>query len=186
MLVLAACASKVDSRGWCDINGSVSNTERDTYEGLKVYLTTPSTSPVLLSGDQSAQAGVIDSCEVSDGRFRFALVDSSKSRVLQLVLPAHQLDSFPSTLPVVIEHGVVSVRMGSSVSTGGTALNDKLQDFLLARSNLFDAVTTDTTGNALSRFAGEFSKLLLTTLNQNKDNVLGEYIYQQYHEKFKN
>ena len=116
MLVLTVCACTSVPKG-CTIEGTVKD---KNYEGKQVYLRhalTPET---------------YDSTIVKNGTFRFTLGETSPE-VSLLVLKASSDDLFPVTLPVVTEKGVVKVVLGELVLTSGTDLNDRLQDFLLAR-----------------------------------------------------
>ena len=121
IVVLSLCACTSVPKG-CTIEGTVKD---KSYEGKQVYLRhtlTPET---------------YDSTIVKNGTFRFALGETSPG-VSLLVLKASSDDLFPITLPVATEKGTVKVSLGELVLTSGTALNDKLQDFLLAVDRFSD------------------------------------------------
>lgn len=178
LVAFAACQSR-HAGGWCTVSGTVGKAETARYEGCTVYLTTPSTDYVLLAADSAAGAKVMDSCRVAGGRFSFSLADTLPAQMAQLVLPASARDSFPSTLLVVLEGGRIAVLMGETVYTGGTSLNDRLQDFLIARSNLNDVALSGDSA-AYTNHAKALSDLVLATIRQNRDNVLGAYLIKQY------
>ena len=97
--------------------------------------------------------------------------------IIQLVNPADSIDFL--SMPVVIEGGKVQVEIGEYVTTQGTALNFRLQEFLndlQATRDSFkkmDATQVETMKKTFSEF---YRQQILT----NKDNVLGRYIYDSY------
>lgn len=141
----------------------------DGYEGRHVYLET--------TGDAQT---VVDSALVKDGRFSFSLNDSIP-QVYQLVLKETDDDIFPILLPVVSEKGNLYVSMGELVYTSGSPLNDCLQDFLLAVSNLGDRKMENEAD--LEKYKADYAALLEGFILQNADNVVGEYIYRTYRSK---
>lgn len=157
--VLASCAPSGDG---CTIKGKV----RDkAYEGKTVYLCDPFTS------------AACDSAAIDDASFRFT-VEGKDAEVLLLKLKSSADDLFPITLPVVVERGVVNVVLGETVLTSGTPLNDKLQDFLLAVDHFSDQANAS--GKEVEDIRKDFMKLLETSILQNSDNGVGEYIYRAY------
>lgn len=163
ILLLTACGG---NGGTAPFIGKVT---LDGYEGRHVYLET--------TGDAQT---VADSALVKDGRFSFNLNDSTP-KVYRLVLKETDDDIFPIILPIVSEKGNLYVSMGELVYTSGTPLNDRLQDFLLAVSNLGDRKMENEAD--LDKYRTDYAALLEGFILQNADNVVGEYIYRTYHSK---
>ncbi len=165
IVVLSLCACTSVPKG-CTIEGTVKD---KSYEGKQVYLRhtlTPET---------------YDSTIVKNGTFRFALGETSPG-VSLLVLKASSDDLFPITLPVATEKGTVKVSLGELILTSGTALNDKLQDFLLAVDRFSDE--TGKKGENQEKIRKDFSSLLESSILQNRDNEVGVYIFRNYGSRF--
>ena len=163
VLLLTACGGNGDTAPF------IGKVTLDGYEGRHVYL----------EMTDDAQT-VVDSALVKDGRFSFNLNDSTP-QVYQLVLKETDDDIFPILLPIVSEKGNLYVSMGELVYTSGTPLNDKLQDFLLAVSNLGDRKLENEAD--LEKYKADYAALLQGFILQNADNVVGEYIFRTYHSK---
>lgn len=163
VLLLTACGGNGNTAPF------IGKVTLDGYEGRHVYL----------EMTDDAQT-VVDSALVKDGRFSFNLNDSTP-QVYQLVLKETDDDIFPILLPIVSEKGSLYVSMGELVYTSGTPLNDKLQDFLLAVSNLGDRKLENEAD--LEKYKADYAALLQGFILQNADNVVGEYIFRTYHSK---
>lgn len=163
VLLLTACGGNGNTAPF------IGKVTLDGYEGRHVYL----------EMTDDAQT-VVDSALVKDGRFSFNLNDSTP-QVYQLVLKETDDDIFPILLPIVSEKGNLYVSMGELVYTSGTPLNDKLQDFLLAVSNLGDRKLENEAD--LEKYKADYAALLQGFILQNADNVVGEYIFRTYHSK---
>ena len=163
VLLLTACGGNGNTAPF------IGKVTLDGYEGRHVYL----------EMTDDAQT-VVDSALVKDGRFSFNLNDSTP-QVYQLVLKETDDDIFPILLPIVSEKGNLYVSMGELVYTSGTPLNDKLQDFLLAVSNLGDRKLENEAD--LEKYKADYATLLQGFILQNADNVVGEYIFRTYHSK---
>lgn len=122
-----------------------------------------------------------DSAEVKKGRFRF------KGNIIQPVVKEiyAELDGNAyNYVPVVLEPGSIIVVLDTIVYTGHTPLNEKMQDFLIAKSNFID---TNVQRDSLSvDFPIHFSSLLKEYILKNSDNVVGEYLYKGYSTKLTN
>ena len=163
VLLLTACGGNGNTAPF------IGKVTLDGYEGRHVYL----------EMTDDAQT-VVDSALVKDGRFSFNLNDSTP-QVYQLVLKETDDDIFPILLPIVSEKGNLYVSMGELVYTSGTPLNDKLQDFLLAVSNLGDRKLENEAD--LEKYKADYAALLQGFILQNAGNVVGEYIFHTYHSK---
>lgn len=160
--LLWACTS---TSGECTIKGVVST---EGYEGKCVFLYHTLTSEAY------------DSTLVKNGHFSFHLNDSMP-QVSLLVLKASEDDLFPITLPIVTEQGTIRVSMGELVLTSGTALNNNLQDFLLAVDQFRDKVQNSE--NDIQQVKNDFSSLLEASILQNIENAVGVYIFRAYHSR---
>lgn len=94
-----------------------------------------------------------------------------------LVNPADSIDRME--MPVVIEGGTVSVEIGEYISTTGTPLNHKVQEFLNSLQGCKDALRLkqDATPEEVT---GVFSDFYLQQILANRDNVVGRYLYRAY------
>ena len=86
---------------------------------------------------------------------------------------------FPIILPVVSEKGHIRVSMGELVLTSGTPLNDNLQDFLLAVSNLSDKAMKQEKLD-INQVKADLAKLVEAAVMQNIQTPVGAYIYRMY------
>ena len=143
----------------------------DDYEGKWVYLETTTN-----------KSQRIDSVLVKNGSFSFTFTDSVP-QVYRLVLGMSHDDVFPITLPIVSEKGFIRVFMGEKVLTSGTPLNDSLQDFLLAVSNLLDKTIIKEQSD-MKQINADFVLLLEGAVMQNINTPVGAYIYRNYADRF--
>lgn len=164
-LLLISCGGNITVA-----EGLIGNVTMDGYEGRKVYLETTDVNP-----------SIVDSATVVDGKFAFTFNDTVP-QVYRLVLTASDYDRFPITLPVVSEKGQVKVVMGELVLTSGTALNDALQDFLLAVSNFTDKAMKQEEPD-MNKVSEDFAKLVEGAVMGNIDTPVGVYIYRSYQSK---
>ena len=127
-----------------------------------------------------AEQRVLDTLNIVDRTISIERTDTASMpyvAIIQLVNPADSIDFL--SMPVVIEGGKVQVEIGEYVTTQGTALNFRLQEFLndlQATRDSFkkmDASQLETMKKTFSEF---YRQQILT----NKDNVLGRYIYDSY------
>lgn len=119
-----------------------------------------------------------DSVVVKNGRFRME-GEVAKPVLRQLYM---EIDgAFHNYLPIVLEQGVIQVVFDTMVYTGNTPLNERMQDFLLAKSNFIDNhVAGD---SVVPAFSVQFSSFLKDEILKNSDNLIGEYIYRAYSTK---
>lgn len=160
LLAFSSCISK------STLNGKVADIK---YEGKEVYLCNP------------YSYNLLDSTTVEDGSFSFHLTDSIPT-VYILMLKTSADDKLPMTLPVVGGDGNVKVRLGESVITSGTSLNDSMQDFLLAMDAFYENATQSS--SASEDLLPAFQKFLEEQILRNKSNIVGVYIYQSYKSSF--
>lgn len=162
MLLAVACSPECGYR----INGFA---EASRFEGRTVYLT-----------DMQSNSIRYDSTVVRNGKFLFsdsADVAHPYIRVLSVQIP----DSImPYCLPVVIENGQITARLGDLVCTSGTNLNDKLQDFLLGMDQFISSISKHREWSA-EDVKSNFADYFVEHISANADNVVGVYIYEVYH-----
>ena len=129
-----------------EINGSAPLPE---FEGKMVYM-------------KDASSGQpIDSAEIIHGKF--ASIRASKS-------------GLEYRLPVVIENGSIQADISDVVCTGGTMLNERMQDFLMA----VDEYSTACENKQTEQIKSGFADLLKKYIEINDDNAIGEYIRTAY------
>lgn len=135
------------------------------FEGKMVYMKDVSTDLPL------------DSAEIINGKFAFA--DTTKVEIpIVKILSIHASKmGLEYRLPVVIENGSIQACVSDVVCTKGTALNEQMQDFLLA----VDAYSATCTGRSVEQIKSGFSDLLKKYIEINRDNAIGEYIQTAYH-----
>lgn len=122
----------------------------------------------------------LDSVPLEGGRFAFQVTDSVATPyavVVRLVSPQDALDNLD--MPVMVESGTVSLRLGEYIYTSGTPLNQKVQDFLNALQQFKDGfqLADHQSSNQLQTAYSEFYRQQILS---NRDNVLGAYIYHDY------
>lgn len=159
ILILGACTS---FKGY-QIKGTAT---LPAFEGKTVYL-------------KDAYNNVAyDSTQITKGQFSFAdttVVTDPQVRILSI----HTNDTgLEYRLPVVLENGVIEATIGNIVSTGGTSLNDDMQDFLLA----IDAYSATCTDKSVEQIKSGFTELLKQYIEKNKDNIISIYIPKAYQE----
>ena len=79
-------------------------------------------------------------------------------------------------LPVVIENGSIQAYISDVVCTGGTMLNERMQDFLMA----VDEYSTACENKQTEQIKSGFADLLKKYIEINDDNAVGEYIRTAY------
>ena len=79
-------------------------------------------------------------------------------------------------LPVVIENGSIQAYISDVVCTGGTMLNERMQDFLMA----VDEYSTACENKQTEQIKFGFADLLKKYIEINDDNAVGEYIRTAY------
>lgn len=169
--LFASCASSYNVQG----SSSVS-----ALDGSKLYL----------KAFKSGEVKNIDSCDVVHGEFHFAgLLDS--------VRMANLFMDDESILPVVLEEGEISVKIGPAGPTvGGTPLNDSLYRFIDKHNQLInqmnelghkqnqmilEGIDEQTIAEQLNteaaKIAAEEDELVTKFVETNFDNVLGPGVF---------
>lgn len=159
-VLIAACSA---SPGY-KIDGTVKDA---SFEGKIVYLK-----------DSYNRSKIYDSVQIAHGKFHFSDSTGIISPYMRLLsLPAHESGAYE--LPVVIENGHIRAEVGEIICTSGTALNDKLQDFLLGMDEFQDAMYKNKDFDE-KRVMKHFSDFLEGHITTNADNIVGVYIYKVY------
>lgn len=158
---LTACSETSAGPG-CHIKGEISFEEYKT-----VFLIAP-------SGER------IDSCEVQNGRFYLEKADNIAEPYVAIIhMTAEQDSTDRLDMPVAIENGTIKVELGGYIELSGTPLNVRIKEFLDALQHCKDGV------NAKEKITPEeiatvFSEFYKQQILSNKDNVVGQYIYNNY------
>lgn len=134
--VLTSCASSYNVQGSSSISA---------LDGNKLYL----------KAIKNGAVRNIDSCDVVHGEFHFnGLLDSV--RIAQLFMDDE------SILPVVLEEGEITVKLGpAGPSVGGTPLNDSLYHFIDRHNQLI---------NQMNELSHKHSQMLLEGIDENEIN----------------
>ena len=74
----------------------------------------------------------IDSAEIIHGKFDFSDTGTIVSPVVKVLSIRASKSGLEYRLPVVIENGSIQAYISDVVCTGGTMLNERMQDFLMA------------------------------------------------------
>lgn len=134
------------------------------FEGKKVYMKDAGTDlPV-------------DSTEIINGKFVFTDTATIASPVVKILSIPTRRPGFEYRLPVVLENGTIQADISNIVCTGGTILNERMQDFLLA----IDEYSATCTDKPVEQIKSGFSDLLKKFIEINNDNAVGEYIRTAY------
>lgn len=144
-----------------EINGSVPLPE---FEEKMVYMKDVS----------SAQP--LDSAEIIHGKFAFSDTVTIVSPVVKVLSICASKSGLEYRLPVVIENGSIQADISDVVCTGGTMLNERMQDFLMA----VDEYSTACENKQTEQIKSGFTDLLKKYIEINDDNAIGEYIRTAY------
>lgn len=118
----------------------------------------------------------VDSAKITNGKFVFSDTATIASPVVKILsIPTRRL-GFEYRLPVVLENGTIQAGISDVVCTGGTMLNERMQDFLMAVDE-YSAACTD---KQVEQIKSGFSDLLKKFIEINNDNAVGEYIRSAY------
>ena len=144
--LIAACAGH-QIKGY-EINGSAPLPE---FEGKMVYM-------------KDASSGQpIDSAEIIHGKFAFADTVTIVSPVVKV-------------LSIRASKSGLEADISDVVCTGGTMLNERMQDFLMA----VDEYSTACENKQTEQIKSGFADLLKKYIEINDDNAIGEYIRTAY------
>lgn len=158
---LTAC-SETPERPGCRIKGEIS---LEKYK--KVYLV-------------NAFGMRIDSCEVQNGRFYLEAADNIVDPYIATIHMTAEQDSTDQLfMPVAIENGTARVGLKEYITLSGTPLNARVKEFLDALQHCKDGVETKA-GITAEEVAKIFSEFYMQQILSNKDNAVGQYIYDNY------
>lgn len=128
---------------------------------------------------KSVDGKCLDSLTVTNGHLNLERTDSLSMpyvAFINLKNPADSIDWIE--MPFVVEGGKVNIEIGKYISTSGTPLNQRMQEFLndlqAARSSL------DNKSLSIEEINRIFSEFYKQQILSNKNNVLGQYIYKSY------
>ncbi len=119
----------------------------------------------------------IDSAEIIHGKFAFADTVTIVSPVVKVLSIRASKSGLEYRLPVVIENGSIQADISDVVCTGGTMLNERMQDFLMAVDEYSTALREQANGTDKIRICGFIEKKYIEI---NDDNAIGEYIRTAY------
>ena len=164
LLLLAACGGK-SKQGPCSVEGYYPNAEF-----TEVKLIDPT-------------GHMIDSTlTIRNDSIRFSRNDTARMpyvAVLMLTNPADSINFV--SMPVVIEAGTVKLELTDRISLSGTDDNKKLFEFQKAK-NTFTRQYDEKMNpeHDVQKLKADYSKFYSDQAILNKDNVVGEYIFDTY------
>ncbi|WP_242398604.1 DUF4369 domain-containing protein [Bacteroides xylanisolvens] len=144
-----------------EINGSAPLPE---FEGKMVYM------------KDVSNGQPVDSAEIIHGKFDFSDTVTIVSPVVKVLSIRASKLGLEYRLPVVIENGSIQAYISDVVCTGGTMLNERMQDFLMA----VDEYSTACENKQTEQIKSGFADLLKKYIEINDDNAVGEYIRTAY------
>ena len=144
-----------------EINGS---TPLPEFEGKMVYM------------KDFSSGQLVDSAEIVHGKFDFSDTVTIVSPVVKVLSIRAGKSGLEYRLPVVIENGSIQAYISDVVCTGGTMLNERMQDFLMA----VDEYSTACENKQTEQIKSGFADLLKKYIEINDDNAVGEYIRTAY------
>lgn len=144
-----------------EINGSAPLPE---FEGKMVYM------------KDVSNGQPVDSAEIIHGKFDFSDTVTIVSPVVKVLSIRANKSGLEYRLPVVIENGSIQAYISDVVCTGGTMLNERMQDFLMA----VDEYSTACENKQTEQIKFGFADLLKKYIEINDDNAVGEYIRTAY------
>lgn len=144
-----------------EINGSAPLPE---FEGKMVYM------------KDFSSGQLVDSAEIVHGKFDFSDTVTIVSPVVKVLSIRAGKSGLEYRLPVVIENGSIQAYISDVVCTGGTMLNERMQDFLMA----VDEYSTACENKQTEQIKSGFADLLKKYIEINDDNAVGEYIRTAY------
>ena len=157
-LIVACTGHQI--RGY-EINGSAPLPE---FEGKMVYM------------KDFSSGQLVDSAEIVHGKFDFSDTVTIVSPVVKVLSICASKSGLEYRLPVVIENGSIQAYISDVVCTGGTMLNERMQDFLMA----VDEYSTACENKQTEQIKSGFADLLKKYIEINDDNAVGEYIRTAY------
>lgn len=96
---------------------------------------------------------LVDSAEIVHGKFDFSDTVTIVSPVVKVLSIRAGKSGLEYRLPVVIENGSIQAYISDVVCTGGTMLNERMQDFLMAVDEYSTACENKQTEQIKSGFA---------------------------------
>ena len=114
--------------------------------------------------------------EIVHGKFDFSDTVTIVSPVVKVLSIRAGKSGLEYRLPVVIENGSIQAYISDVVCTGGTMLNERMQDFLMA----VDEYSTACENKQTEQIKSGFADLLKKYIEINDDNAVGEYIRTAY------
>lgn len=137
--------------------------------------------PDFTSGLLKTSSGeILDSLTVTDGHFSLERKDSLMPYVALICLCNDKDSSDWMNMPVVIENGIVEVSLGNQIKTSGTLLNHALQEFLNALQATAENLRSRIPNVKPDDVNAVFSQLYKQQILENKNNVVGRYIFENY------
>lgn len=116
---------------------------------------------------------------VKNDSVRFVREDVKNMPYIAKIRLANPQDSLDVLyMPMVIEGGTVKLELSNRISLSGTDDNDKMYKFLKGK-NAF--VAQHPAAGDLEQMKHDYSRYFSDQVLQNKDNIVGKYIYDTYY-----
>jgi len=125
---------------------------------------------------------VIDSTlSVKNDSLRFSREDIDNMpyiATVRLMNPADSLDIIYH--PIVVEGGTVRLDLADRISLSGTDDNEKLFKFLKGKNSFVAHYDEQNKEHDLGKLKADYSRYFTDQIMQNKDNIVGRYIFESY------
>lgn len=164
LLMMAACGGK-SKQGPCSV---------------EVYYPNPEFKEIVLV---TPKGQMLDSTlTIRNDSIRFMRNDSAKMpyvAVLRMTNPSDSINFI--SMPIVIEAGTVKLELTDRISLSGTDDNKKMYEFQKAKNTFtrqYDQKMNPE--HDVNKLKTDYSKFYSDQAIVNKDNVVGEYIYETY------
>ena len=149
------------------VSPTCSMTVKSTYNDFSCYLQLP-------AGE------IIDTLSFNDGVAFLERSDTLNMPYVAYLYFVNRQDSLDTmNMPVVVEKGQVSVSVSEYISTAGTPLNARLQSFLNDLQMVSEGIREKGI-KSIDEINSAYSSYYKMQIMQNKDNVVGKYIYEYY------
>lgn len=128
---------------------------------------------------KDAQGNILDTLQLNDGHISFVRTDTVNMPYIAIIRLINTTNTSDwAEMPIVVEQGKVNVEIGEYITTSGTQLNVRLQEFLNDLQATSDAykVSECKKDNMKKTFSEFYRQQILS----NSDNVVGIYIMQNY------
>lgn len=171
LLLLLICSGI----GFTSCNSKKTNISNNCIVNVKIGIPQYTKGYLIKDNNQT-----LDTLNISNTTISFERNDTASMpyvAVIQLINTEDSIDIL--SMPVIIEPGKININIDEYVTLKGTKLNLRLQEFLDGLQLTYDSIK-QIKDIQLEKTKAKFSEFYRQQILINKDNVLGEYIYNSY------